>query len=199
MEYTGEVKYLLHDVNNQLSILNGLAICNKDKLQESHYLKFLTCSKIISQKINSIDLLYNDNYKNYISKLNFSDVPSEINSIIEGISAIYPPIMTDFEVININSQVYYNKALMEQILMNVLDNSRKSRASSISIKIKAIKDAIVIELTDDGSPYQSDSSSLFQGVGKKIIHKISQQKKYSVDFKPKNNGYLVKITMNAVK
>jgi len=190
MDFSGEVNHILHDINNQLFILNNLIDINSDKLKEASP-KFKTCTTMIINRVNTLEMITNDKLNINKELIESNLFSSRLNEILKKVIPIYPDIFTDFELIESSELINYNRIFVEQLIVNILDNSRKSNADIISIKLKNQKEFLDLRVIDNGKPYVSDSSALFKGVGKLIISKISKALNYSVEYRALENGHCV--------
>jgi len=178
--YKVEISELLHDVSNQLQVLNGEIFKNREKLDKS-YPKINGILLSIGKTIDNISLSNVNEFKVEKSKITSKDFVGKLQSIISVYSDLYISTAIESDLIKTDSSVFYNEFLFKQLLLNLYDNSRKAKSKNMFVNITDHEKYIKLIFKDHGEKYKSNTKgSYFQGIGLKSMERICEFLSYEL-------------------
>lgn len=170
-----EVKSLVHDLNNKLSIVKSFFYAWSKGMEVS--------ISEISPVFTRIDEIIFDLGKNLLGSeirstlryYSFEEVAPAVLEALTKVKSIYPNIsisyQEDFDKSSKLLKILFDKSIFYQVLENAIENSRKADSLNVSIHIRTNEDLVQFSIQDDGSGFRRANGYEFSplGFGTRII------------------------------
>lgn len=200
MEYGEDLRYILHDINNNLMMVNT----NLLKIQTQNpneYQKLKHYTKKITTSIHNISLLVDKKFCVRTEQIQLKTFLDELDRVIDENKLVYPNVVTNHEIIGADTSQYqltFSPYLLEQLVLNIFSNSMKSQSQNILVATRISAGHLDMTFLDDGQGYESPSFGV-HGIGQKIITRNVESMGGSCEFKQTPSGYKVKVSLKLLK
>lgn len=178
-----------HRVKNNLAVISGLLDLQKEITEDINAVTALNDSQL---RVHSIAMIHEKLYQNDdLSDIKFDEYIKDLIQLISN-SRTSPgkkiDVIYDTEELSINvNQAIPCGLIVNEIVNNALEHAFKEKdQGTIKITFKKISEEYLLEISDNGTGFPDDISSVSESLGLSLIRTLASQLKANIRLKNDN-------------